>query len=194
MTTNYTSTVAPFEVSTPFGVCTVKDTRVPYEGEQFARVTFKQGALTVNAKTYTGDVSFTLKPVTGPHNRVNDVYDVVWGDYYNSELTQKAYTKLREYLGGPEVMGALQRIGILAPPDPTEVRDYKRERVYSNAVSELHNLLNRNIDYNLPPEEREAIATLREELLDEVLVRIVSRRLDGVSWRTIQNGDYADAE
>lgn len=193
MTTDYTSSVEPFEVSTPYGVCKVRDVRVPYENAEFARVHFDNGALTVNGKNYTGSVDFTLSPPKGPHNRGNGVYVADVEGYYNSGLTEKAADKLREYLTGPEVLEALKRLGILAPVDPAEVRDYKRERMYSNVTYALSGVVDKDRDFNLPAEERQAIADLREELMDEVLVRIVTRRLDGVSWTAIRNGVYEDA-
>lgn len=194
MTTDYTPSVEPFEVSTPYGVCKVRDTRVPYENSEFARVQFANGALTVNGKNYTGSVDFTLSPPKGPHNRGNGVYVAAVEGYYNSGLTEKASDKLREYLTGPEVLNALKRIGILAPVDPAEIRDYKRERMYSNVTYALRGVVTKDMDYNLPAEERQAITDLKTELMDEVLVRIVSRRLDGMTWQAIESGDYENAK
>lgn len=194
MTTESTKTVPPFEVATPFGVCTVKDNRVAYNDTRFATVTFDK-TLKVNGKLYDSRVDFELEPVTGTYraNPDNDVYQIGTGfGGYTGGLTENARTKVREYLLGPEVFNALMRLGILAPADPYEVRDYKRERVYSTVTSELQHVIDKTINHNLPLEERDAIQALREELVDEVLVRIVSRRLDGVSWSTIRNGEYAD--
>lgn len=192
MTTEYTSTVPPFEVSTPFGVCTVKDNRVPYDNTRYATVTFDK-TLKVNSKLYESRVDFELEPVTGTYNRINDVYQIGTGfGGYTGGLTENARKKVREYLLGEEVFNALMRLGILAPADPAEIRAYKRERVYSTVTSELQHVIDRTINHNLPPEERDAIQALRTELLDEVLVRIVSRRLDGVSWSAIRNGEYED--
>lgn len=193
MTTESTPTVPPFEVSTPFGVCTVSDIRVPHDGELFARVTFDK-TLKVNAKEYDSRVDFELEPVTGTYriNPDNNVYQIATGlGGYTGGLTENARKKVREYLCGPEVLNALTRIGVLAPPDPGEVRAYKRERVYYAAASELQGVIH-DRNFNMPPEEREARVKLREELLDEVLIRIVSRRLDGMSWSEISRGEFGN--
>ena len=191
MTTDFTPTVPPFEVSTPFGVCTVTDIRVPNEGKHYARVSFDK-TLKVNGKTYDTRVDFTVEPMTGQYHRLNEVYRVSqeYGGYTGG-LTDNARNKVVEYLSGPEVLKALTRIGLLSPVDPAEVRAYRRERVYYGVTSALYDLLYKG-DYNLPPAERDAAIALREELVEEVILRVASRRLDGMTWKDIANRKYAD--
>lgn len=194
MTTDSTPTVPAFEVATPYGACTVKDNRVAYENTRFATVTFFK-TLKVNGKLYDSRIDFEIEPVTGSYNRINDVYQIGNGyGGYTGGLTENARTKVRDYLLGPEVFGALQRLGILAPADPDEVRDYKRERVYSSVMHELRRALHKDIDHNMSPEKRAEVQALREELMDEVLVRIVSRRLDGMTWSALDQGYYDNGE
>lgn len=192
MTTDFTPTVPPFEVSTPFGVCTVKDTRVPYDNEEYARVTFEKNNLKVNGKTYESDVDYTLKPLHPLKRDTAKPYTATGRGMY-SEVTDNANAKIIEYLEGPEVRGALTRLGMLAPVDPAEIRVYKRERVYAaltHAIDVVRDDM--GVPYHAPAEERVAARAFRDELVDEALTRIVSRRLDGVSYQNIRQGEYGN--
>ena len=108
MTTDSTPTVPPFEVSTPYGVCTVRDNRVAHDNARFATVTFDK-TLKVNGKLYDSRVDFELEPVTGTYrvNPENNVYQIGTGfGGYTGGLTDNARAKVREYLLGEEVFTA----------------------------------------------------------------------------------------
>ena len=194
MTTNYTPTVEPFELETPFGPCRVSDIRVPHEGETMARIRFKGGQLTVNNKTYDSDVDFTADPDAREYNGSNGAYRVWMESYSRAGLTDNARSKIASYLKSPEVLEVFTAKGLLAKPDPAEVRDYKRERVYNAVNHELYKVLgSHGVQYHEGEKFAEAEA-LYSELVDEVLVKIVSRRSVGHSWTAIRNGDYKDSE
>lgn len=192
MTTDYTPSVPSFEVSTPFGVCTVRDNRVPYDNEEYAVVRFANNALKVNGKTYESSVDYTLKPLHPLQRSSEKPYTAIGRGMY-SEVTNNANAKIIEYLEGPEVRSALTRLGMLAPVDPAEIRAYKRERVYAaltHAIDVVRDDI--GVPYHAPVEERDAARAFRDELVQEALIRIVSRRLDGMPWLTIRTEEYGN--